>query len=115
LKRATALLPEVSLAHASDWVSVSGLGNAPTGSVQVYFTTDAQRAPPASIEVSYWDGHDFAPVRDPHIEWATATNQPTRITFTPVTTDRIELDMTSRAPGTTSGFLQIAELTFGTG
>jgi beta-galactosidase len=66
---------------------------------------------PASIEVTYWDGHGFIPVHNPRIEWATSSNQPTRITFDPVATSRIKLDMTSRSPGSAHGFLQIAELT----
>lgn len=112
-KKATALLPAVSRAHAADWVSVSGLGPAPVGSVQAYFTTDAARALPATITVSYWDGRRFVPVRDARIEWATGSNQPTRVTFAPVRTSQLKLDLTSRAPGTATGFLQIAELTFG--
>jgi beta-galactosidase len=112
-KQATALLPPVSRAHAEEWVSVSGLGPQPLGTVTAYFTTDATHALPASIEATYWNGHGFVPVRNPRIEWATGSNQPTRITFEPVRTSRIKLTMTSRAPGTTTGFLQIAELTFG--
>jgi beta-galactosidase len=112
-KKATALLPAVSLAHADEWVSVSGIGPAPVGNVQAYFTTDAARALPATIAVSYWDGRRFVPVRDARIEWATGSNQPTRVTFAPVRTSQIRLDMTSRAPGTATGFLQIAELTYG--
>jgi beta-galactosidase len=112
-KQATALLPAVSRAHASDWVSVSWPQPQQLGSVQAFFTTDASRALPAGIRVTYWDGHGFVPVRDPRIEWATGSGQPTRITFDPVTTARIKLDMTSRSPGGPDGFLQIAELTFG--
>ncbi|MFD8496714.1 glycoside hydrolase family 2 TIM barrel-domain containing protein [Amycolatopsis sp. NPDC059657] len=112
-KRATALLPAVSRAHTTEWVSVSGLGPGQIGNVQAYFTTDTARALPAAIDVSYWDGQRFLPVRGARIEWATGSNQPTRITFEPVHASRIKLAMTSRAPGTATGFLQIAELTYG--
>ena len=112
-KPATALLHPVSRSHASEWVSVSGLDQGPIGSVDAYFTTDTARALPATIRVSSWDGRRFVPVRGTRIEWATASNQPTRITFDPVRASRIRLDMTSRSPGTATGFLQIAELKVG--
>ncbi|MBP2479593.1 beta-galactosidase [Crossiella equi] len=112
-KRATALLPEVSRAHAAAWVSVSGLGDGPIGSVQATFTADAGHALPASVQVASWDGRAFVPVRNQQITWATQSGQPTRITFDRVRTDRIRLELTSRAPGTGHGFLRIAELTTG--
>jgi beta-galactosidase len=62
--------------------------------------------------VSYWDGSKFVPVPNLHITWATASNQPTRITFDPVNTTQLRLDMTSAHPGASNGFLEIAELTF---
>lgn len=42
--------------------------------------------------------------------WAAGSNQPTVIAFDPVSTTGVRLDMTSAAPRTTSGFLQISEL-----
>ena len=46
-KAATALLPAVSAAHPSEWVSVDwARGQGLTGSVQAYFTTDAHRQLP---------------------------------------------------------------------
>ncbi len=48
-----------------------------------------------------------------HVSFASASNAPPTITFDPVTTTRIKLDMTSRSPGgPTTGNLMIAELTF---
>ncbi len=112
-KAATALLPAVSRAHATEWVSVSGLNRQQTRSVDAYFTIGGSYALPASIAVSYWTGTRFEPVRSLGIAWATATNQPTRITFDPVATSRIRLDLNSSSPGGKNGFMQIAELTFG--
>jgi beta-galactosidase len=100
----------VSVSNASDWVSVGWPGPQSFGSVVAYFTTGGPLALPASITVSYWDGHRFVPVRNPAISWATASNQPTTLTFDPVRSSRVRLDMTSSAPGTAAGFLQIAEL-----
>lgn len=68
---------------------------------------------PATISVSYWNGTAFVPVGDPRIEWATGSGQPTRVTFTPVSTNRLRLDLTSRAPRTAKGFLGIAEMSVG--
>jgi beta-galactosidase len=65
---------------------------------------------PASVAVTYASGQDFVPVSNLAIQWATASNQPTTISFDPVTTKRIRLTMTSGAPGTGGGFLQIIEL-----
>jgi len=109
-KSATANLHAVSVSNASDWVSVGWPGPQSFGSVVAYFTTGGPLALPASITVSYWDGHRFVPVRNPAISWATASNQPTTLTFDPVRSSRVRLDMTSSAPGTAAGFLQIAEL-----
>jgi len=65
---------------------------------------------PATIAVSYWNGREFVPVRNLTIDWATASNQPTTLTFDPVRSSQLRLDMTSAAPGTGGGFLMIAEL-----
>jgi beta-galactosidase len=46
-------------------------------------------------------------------EWAPGSGQPARGTFTPVSTSRIRVELTSRAPGLTSGFLGIAEMSAG--
>ena len=110
-KSATALLPAVSAAHPSEWVSVDwAKGQGLTGSVKAYFTTDANRQLPADVVVSAWDGTKYVPVGHQQVAWAGASNQPTTITFDPVATTSLRLDMTSKAPWTSTGFLQIAEL-----
>jgi beta-galactosidase len=109
-KSATANLHAVSVSRASDWVSVTWPAPQAFSSVQAYFTVGAALALPAAIAVSYWDGHGFIPVKKLAIDWATASNQPTTLTFNAVHSTRIRLDMTSSAPGTAAGFLQIAEL-----
>ncbi len=104
-KAATALLPAVSRAHAAEWVSLSGVEGAPISSVQASFLIDSSHALPATITVSYWNGTAFVPVGNARVEWATQSGRPTKVTFTPVSTGRVRLDLTSRAPGTTRGFL----------
>lgn len=112
VKAATALLPAFSVAHASDWVSVSWPSAQRLDAVDAFFTVDATHALPAATAVSAWNGTRFVPVGHARVDWAAASDQPTRITFDPVRTTRIRLELTSRAPRTDHGFLQIAELQF---
>jgi beta-galactosidase len=107
---ATANILAVSSSNASDWVSLSWRTPQSLDSVAATFVTGGALSLPASIAVTYWNGHDLVPVQDLAISWATASGQPTAITFSPVTTSRIRLTMTSPAPGTGDGFLRIAEL-----
>ena len=66
---------------------------------------------PASVAVSYWDGREYVPVRNLQITWATGSNQPTSVTFDPVSTTSLKFDLTSRYPGASNGFAGISELT----
>jgi beta-galactosidase len=109
-KAQTANLPAVSFSNASDWVSVSWSAPQSFDSVQASFTIAAALAQPAAITVSYWDGSKYVPVRNLTISRATASDQPTTLTFDPVRSTQVRLDMTSAAPGTATGFLQIVEL-----
>jgi beta-galactosidase len=109
-KSATNTLPAVSLAHASEWVSVNWPSGQRLSTVVAYFTTDAARVLPAQVTVSYWTGAAWAPVADQQVRFATASNQPSTITFTPVSTTSIRLTMASPAPDTPTGFVQVTEL-----
>ncbi|HEU5158583.1 MAG TPA: glycoside hydrolase family 2 TIM barrel-domain containing protein [Streptosporangiaceae bacterium] len=111
-KAATALLPAISLAHAAEWVTVEVPDGpaTPVGRLRAFFTIDGRTAMPAQIAVSQWDGRAFVPVRNLRVDKATASNEPTTLTFDPVRTTKIRLDVTSPAPGTSTGFLRIAEL-----
>jgi beta-galactosidase len=110
VKSATANLHAVSESNASDWVSLSWQAPQTFGEIKASFTTGTPLALPASITVTYWDGHELVEVKNPKIDWATASNQPTTVTFDPVTSSQVRLIMTSGSPGTSAGFLQIAEL-----
>jgi hypothetical protein len=57
---------------------------------------------PSAIAVSHWNGARWVAVRHPHGSPASRTT----ITFDPVTTSALRLDMTGR------GFLAISALTF---
>ncbi len=108
-KSGTANLHAVSVSNPSDWVSVSWPQPQSFDSLAVSFTTSSPLALPAAATVSYWDGRKFVPVRDLVIDWATASNQPSTFTFRAVRSSQVRLDMTSAAPGTSAGFLMIAE------
>jgi beta-galactosidase len=109
-KAQTANLLAVSVSNPSDWVALSWPQPQSFDSAVAYFTTGGPLALPATIAVSYWDGREYVPVRNLVIDWATASGQPTTLTFDPVRSTRLRLDMTSAAPGTGAGFLMIAEL-----
>ena len=110
-KAATALLPAISKAHPSEWVSLTWPAARTIGSLRAYFTTDAQRTLPSAIEVSYLDGDRWVPVSGLHVDWATASNQPSTITFDKVSAPSLRLKMMSPSPNADgTGFFQIAEL-----
>ena len=109
-KSATNVLPAVSSAHATEWVSVNWPHMQRLDTVVAYFTTSANRVLPSSVVVSYWNGTAWVPVTGQQTRFATASNQPTTITFDPVSTTGLRLDLTSPAPGTATGFMQITEL-----
>ncbi len=109
-KAKTANLLAVSVSNPADWVSVTWPSAQAFDSVQASFTISATLAQPASVTVSYWDWSGFVPAANQKVSRATASDQPTTITFDPVRRSRVRLDMTSAAPGTGAGFLQIVEL-----
>jgi beta-galactosidase len=109
-KSATANLLAVSVSNASDWVSVSWPGPREFSAITAYFTLSSTLALPASVSVAYWDGRDFVPVKNLKTVLAAASNQPSTLTFDAVRSSQVRLTMTSPAPGTAAGFLQIVEL-----
>jgi beta-galactosidase len=109
-KSATNTLPAVSLAHANEWVSLRWPSGQRIGSLVPYFTISTNRLAPSAVHVWYWNGADWILVSNQHVEFAGASNEPTTISFDPVSTTALRLDMTSPAPETSTGFLQITEL-----
>jgi beta-galactosidase len=92
----------VHKAHPTEWVSLTWPAARTIGSVRAYFTTDAH--------VSYLDGDRWVPVGGQQVDWATASNQPTTISFDPVTSTSVRLKLISPHPNESNGFFQIAEL-----
>jgi beta-galactosidase len=101
----------VSQSRPQDWVSLSWPTARTVTGVDASFTTGTRYSLPATILVSYRTEHGFVPVNNPRITLATASDQPTTITFDPVRTDEVRLTMTSPTPGAATGFLRISELT----
>jgi beta-galactosidase len=110
LKVATALLPSFSLAQPSDWVSLRWPTVQGLDTLIPYFHLAAGRTFPAAVSVEYWDGQRFVPCANQVVTWATSSDSPTTISFDKVSTTEVRLVMTSAAPGTSDGFVQISEL-----
>jgi beta-galactosidase len=110
-KGPTQTLNAYTNARAGDWVSVSWPKPQTFGELRPYFTVDANNELPATVRVSYWNGLGWVPVRGQQVRYAAGSDQPSSITFDPISTTRVKLDMTSRSPGSpTTGNLTIAEL-----
>ncbi len=110
-KVATQTLNGVTNARPEDWVSVSWAPAKQVSSLNASFITDANDELPATTTVYYKDGEDWLPVTGQHVTFAGASNAPSTITFDPVSTTALRLDMTSQAPyDATTGNLAISEL-----
>jgi beta-galactosidase len=110
-KAATQTLPEITNSHSEDWVSISWSRPQSFSRMDVYYTLDVHDQLPASIRVSYWNGLTWVPVSQQRVAYAASTDEPTTISFSPVGTTAVKLDMTSRSPGDpTTGNLTIAEI-----
>ncbi|WP_435281043.1 glycoside hydrolase family 2 TIM barrel-domain containing protein [Streptomyces koelreuteriae] len=109
-KQATALLPAFDGARGEDWVSVDHGRTRGFDRVDVSFTVDATHSLPAAIAVAVWDGRAWRAARDSAIDWATASDAPTVITFESVRGTRIRLTLTSGHPDETRGAIRISRL-----
>ncbi|MFD7922609.1 glycoside hydrolase family 2 TIM barrel-domain containing protein [Streptomyces sp. NPDC059740] len=110
VKAATGLLPAVSRAHAEEWVSLTWPAECELTALTAAFTDDDTHARPAALVVEYRKGGEYLPVDGARVSWADASEEPTRITFEPVRTDRVRLRMTSAHPHTAKGFLRVVRL-----
>jgi len=108
----TQTLNAVTNARPEDWVSVTWAPAKLLDTLQPSFITDTNDELPATTTVYYRDGnHNWVPVTNQHVTFAGASNTPSTITFDPVTTTGLKLDMTSAAPyDPTTGNLAISEL-----
>ncbi|HVQ95667.1 MAG TPA: glycoside hydrolase family 2 TIM barrel-domain containing protein [Mycobacteriales bacterium] len=106
-KDATALLARSSAARPADSITLRWPDAGPVAAIRATFTVDATHALPAGVAVSYWTGRRYLPARDVRLDW---TGTDALISFAPVHTARIRLDLRSAAPETPTGFLRITEL-----
>ena len=109
-KSATALLPAFSGAREKDWVSVDFGRSRSLARAEVSFTVDATHSLPASIEVAVWDGHTYVPATGVSVDWATASDAPTVVTFDAVTGSKLRLTLTGGQPGRAAGAVRISRL-----
>ena len=110
-KVATQTLNGVTNARPGDWVSVRWAPATTVSSLQPLFIVDAHDELPAAVTVQYWTGTDWKPVSDQKVSFAGGSNAPSAITFSPVSTTGLRLEMTSPAPyDPTTGNLAISEL-----
>lgn len=109
-KDATALLPAFDAARPSDWVSLTWTTPQAVDTVVPHFRLASGRTLPGSMSVEYWDGTGFVPAANQTVTMATESEQPSTIAFDKVSTPSIRLVITSAAPGTPDGFVQISEL-----
>jgi beta-galactosidase len=109
-KSATALLPAFSGARAEDWVSVDWGRGRSFDRVEVSFTVDATHSLPAAVAVEVWDRRRWVPVEGTAVDWATASDTPTVVTFGAVRGSRVRLTLTSSHPGVVQGAVRISKL-----
>jgi beta-galactosidase len=109
-KAATALLPAFSGARAEDWVAVDFGRTRTFDRVEASFTLGAAHSRPASVAVEVWDGGAYVPVKGTAVDWATASDEPTAITFDAVRGSRLRLTLTSAHPGEARGAVRISRL-----
>ncbi|MFG2468564.1 glycoside hydrolase family 2 TIM barrel-domain containing protein [Streptomyces canus] len=109
-KAATALLPAFSGARAKDWVCVDFGRTRTFDRAEVSFTLSTTHSLPAAVEAAVWDGRRYVPVAGVSVAWATASDEPTVITFAAVRGSRVRLTMTSASPGGPKGAVRISKL-----
>ncbi|MFC4501442.1 MULTISPECIES: glycoside hydrolase family 2 TIM barrel-domain containing protein [Streptomyces] len=110
VKSATALLPAFSGARAEDWVSVDWGRTRDFDRVAVTFTVDATHSLPVAMAVEVGDGKRWTAVTGATVDWATASDAPTVVTFAPARGSRLRLTLTSSAPGAVRGAVRISAL-----
>ncbi|AXG58861.1 beta-galactosidase [Streptomyces lincolnensis] len=109
-KAATALLPAFSGARTEDWVSVDFGRTRTVDRVEVSFTLSATHSLPASVRAEVWDGRTYVTVKGAAVDWATASGEPTVLTFDAVRGSRLRLVLTSAHPDEARGGIRISRL-----
>ncbi|MFJ8778183.1 glycoside hydrolase family 2 TIM barrel-domain containing protein [Streptomyces sp. NPDC102476] len=109
-KAATALLPAFSGARAKDWVCVDFGRTRTFDRAEVSFTLSATHSLPAAVDAAVWDGKRYVPAEGVSVAWATASDEPTVVTFDTARGSRLRLTLTSAYPGEARGAVRISRL-----
>lgn len=110
-KVATQTLNTVTNARPEDWVSVTWAPAKQVSSLHAQFILDSGDELPAGVTVYYRSATRWVPVANQRVTFASVSNGTSTITFSPVSTTALKLDMTSRAPyDPVTGNLAISEL-----
>ncbi|MDQ0766280.1 glycoside hydrolase family 2 TIM barrel-domain containing protein [Streptomyces canus] len=109
-KAATALLPAFSGARAKDWVCVDFGRTRTFDRAEVSFTLSATHSLPAAVQAAVWDGKRYVPAEGVSVAWATASDEPTVVTFDAARGSRLRLTLTSAYPGETRGAVRVSKL-----
>ncbi|MDH6437880.1 beta-galactosidase [Streptomyces sp. SAI-144] len=109
-KAATALLPAFSGGRAEDWVCVDFGRTRTFDRAEVSFTLSATHSLPAAVEAAVWDGKRYVPAEGVSVAWATASGEPTVVSFDAARGSRLRLTLTSAYPGETRGAVRISKL-----
>ncbi|WSQ07273.1 DUF4982 domain-containing protein [Streptomyces sp. NBC_01231] len=109
-KAATALLPAFGGARAEDWVSVDFGRTRTFDRAEVSFTLSETHSLPAAVGVEVWDGGAYVPVKGAVVDWATASDAPTVVTFDAVRGSRLRLTLNSAHPGEARGAVRVSRL-----
>lgn len=77
---------------------------------EVSFTLSETHSLPAAVEAEVWDGGAYVPVKGAVVDWATASDAPTVITFDAVRGSRLRLRLNSAHPGEARGAVRVSRL-----
>ncbi|UJF31430.1 Ig-like domain-containing protein [Paenibacillus hexagrammi] len=110
---ATANLPLVNATRPYEFVQVYWPDYKTFHSIKLYFTTGGT-APtnnlPKSLDVQYWNGLQWVSAKNQQVNWATASNEATTITFDPAIATKVRVGMENATPySSASGAMAITE------
>ncbi len=104
---ASVLLPAFSASRSAEFVEFFWDGTRVVKDISLSFTINASLAIPNTLKVQYWDGAKWVDAANQAVTKATESNQPTSITFAPVTTNRVRVDLQNATPYSNTGNMAI--------
>jgi beta-galactosidase len=121
-KTNTRTLVNFSASDPYDWLEFYWDSERAMNQVEMNFTTATTNAsgtlplgypvrytvPPASLDVTFWDGIGWVPVTGLSVTAPASPSDPTVISFDPVFTPKIRVGMTNATPLSSSGFMTVS-------